>query len=61
MTLGRIQAKQQIERIFHPKRLAVIGASGDAFSYGGRTILTLLNFGYKGELYPSIQRWTIAD
>ena len=53
MTVGMNNiAKQQLERIFHPKRLAVIGASEDAFSYGGRTILTLLNFGYKGELYP---------
>lgn len=45
-------AKEQLESIFHPKKVAVIGASGDTFSFGGRTVLTLLNFGFKGELYP---------
>jgi acyl-CoA synthetase (NDP forming) len=54
MTVGMNKAaKQQLERIFHPKRLAVIGVSGEnSFGFGSRTILTLLSFGYKGELYP---------
>ena len=42
----------QLERIFHPKRLAVIGVSAGSLGFGSRTIQTLLHFGYQGEIYP---------
>lgn len=44
--------KMQLERIFHPKRIAVIGVSAGSMGFGSRTIETLLHFGYKGEIYP---------
>ncbi|MGA3084362.1 MAG: CoA-binding protein [Thermodesulfobacteriota bacterium] len=54
MTIGtNMLNKEQLERIFKPKRLAVIGVSGDNnFGYGSRTIITLRNFGFKGEQCP---------
>jgi acyl-CoA synthetase (NDP forming) len=42
----------QLERIFHPNRIAVIGVSGGSLGFGSRTIMTLLEFGYKGEICP---------
>jgi acyl-CoA synthetase (NDP forming) len=42
----------QLERIFNPKRLAVIGVSAGSMGYGSRTIETLLHFGYPGEIFP---------
>jgi acyl-CoA synthetase (NDP forming) len=42
----------QLEKIFHPKRLAVIGVSGGSIGFGSRTIYTLLHFGYQGEIFP---------
>src|SRR4030042_3757212 len=44
--------KIQLERIFHPKRLAVIGVSAGSMGFGSRTIETLLHFGYQGEICP---------
>ncbi len=54
MTRGmNVTNKEQLERIFHPKRIAVIGVSGgNNFGYGSRTIITMQLFGYQGELYP---------
>ena len=43
---------KQLERIFHPQRIAVIGVSGGSLGFGSRTIMTLLKFGYKGEICP---------
>ncbi len=42
----------QLERIFHPRRIAVIGVSGGSLGFGSRTIMTLLQFGFKGEICP---------
>ena len=42
----------QLQRIFHPKRLAVIGVSAGSLGFGSRTIETLLHFGYQGEICP---------
>lgn len=38
--------------IFYPKSHAVIGASASERKFGGRFLKTLLNFGYKGKVYP---------
>ena len=38
--------------IFYPKSHAVIGASANVRKFGGRYLRTLLDFGYKGKLYP---------
>ena len=52
MTDNSKNNKIQLERIFHPKRLAVIGVSAGSMGFGSRTIETLLHFGYKGEICP---------
>jgi len=38
--------------IFYPKSHAVIGASVNTRKFGGRYLRTLLDFGYKGKVYP---------
>jgi acyl-CoA synthetase (NDP forming) len=52
MTDTIIVKHTQLEKIFNPKRIAVIGVSGGSLGFGSRTITTLLEFGYKGEICP---------
>jgi acyl-CoA synthetase (NDP forming) len=52
MTEQKTREYSRLERIFHPRRLAVIGVSGDSVGFGSRTILTLQQFGFKGEIFP---------
>jgi acyl-CoA synthetase (NDP forming) len=40
-----------LDLFFHPKSIAVFGASENIYSYGQRYIQALLDFGYKGRLY----------
>lgn len=40
------------ERLFHPRAIAIIGASSDLTRIGGHPIKALKNAGYKGGLYP---------
>jgi len=40
------------EKIFYPKRLAVIGASDNIMKFGGMFLKALLDYGFKGEIYP---------
>ncbi len=40
------------ERLFHPKAIAIIGASSDLTRIGGHPIKALKTAGYKGGLYP---------
>jgi acetate---CoA ligase (ADP-forming) subunit alpha len=52
-----IEAMEQVvptnfERIFHPKRLAVIGVSAGSYGFGSGMIFSLCSFGYQGELFP---------
>ncbi len=39
-----------LEEILHPKSIAVVGASGGG--RGGQFVEPLLEFGYKGKIYP---------
>lgn len=41
-----------LDRLFHPRAIAVIGASDDPFRIGGRPISYALKYGYTGKLYP---------
>lgn len=41
-----------LETLFNPKGVAVIGASGKELHIGNRVIKNLLDFGYKGGIYP---------
>jgi len=40
------------ERIFHPRRVAVAGVSTDGFGFGRGILLSLLEMGFEGELFP---------
>jgi acyl-CoA synthetase (NDP forming) len=40
-----------LDCFFHPKSIAVFGASENIYSYGQRYIQALLDFGYKGKIY----------
>lgn len=42
----------QLERVFDPRAIAVIGASNDPEKRGYRTMLDLMEWGYEGEVYP---------
>ena len=41
-----------LEKMFRPKSVAVVGASGDPYKLGGRTLLHLKELGYQGRIYP---------
>ncbi|MDB9823226.1 acetate--CoA ligase family protein [Deltaproteobacteria bacterium] len=41
----------ELNNFFHPKSMAIVGASESLDSYGARYIQALLDFGYKGRLY----------
>jgi acyl-CoA synthetase (NDP forming) len=41
-----------LEKMFRPKSVAVVGASGDPDKLGGRTLLHLKELGYQGRIYP---------
>lgn len=42
----------QLERLFHPRGVAVIGASADPTRIGGHPIRAMTRAGYKGGLFP---------
>ncbi|NKE44076.1 acetate--CoA ligase family protein [Roseomonas frigidaquae] len=42
----------QLEKMFRPASVAVIGASNDPDKLGGRTLLHLRELGYRGRIYP---------
>ena len=41
-----------LEALFNPKKVAVIGASTKELHIGNRVIKNLIDFGFKGEIYP---------
>ncbi len=41
-----------LESLFNPKKVAVIGASSKELHIGNRVIKNLIDFGFKGEIYP---------
>jgi acetyltransferase len=43
---------RELEKIFHPKRIAVIGASNREGSLGGKVLQNLIGAGFKGAVYP---------
>ena len=47
-----LPAATDYERIFHPKRLAIIGVSQEGNVFGSGMILSLNDIGYSGEIYP---------
>jgi len=43
---------ENLEKIFNPRRIAVIGASGRENSVGAKLLRNLIGVGYKGVVYP---------
>ena len=43
---------EQLDRLFYPSSLAVVGASKDRSKSGGRFVATLLSSTFEGKLYP---------
>jgi acyl-CoA synthetase (NDP forming) len=41
-----------LDSLFNPKAVAIIGASTKQFHIGNRIVKNLLDFGYKGQIYP---------
>jgi acyl-CoA synthetase (NDP forming) len=41
-----------LEKFFHPRSIAVVGASDDATRIGGRTVWNLKEGGFAGQIYP---------
>jgi acetyltransferase len=41
-----------LESLFRPKKVAIIGASTKELSIGNRVLKNLVDFGFKGEIYP---------
>ena len=41
-----------LDALFNPKKVAVIGASSKELHIGNRVIKNLIDFGFKGEIYP---------
>jgi acetyltransferase len=43
---------KELERIFHPRSIAVVGASENPMSPGNWFIQHLLDYGFRGQIYP---------
>jgi acyl-CoA synthetase (NDP forming) len=41
-----------LDSLFNPKAVAIIGASTKHYHIGNRIVKNLLDFGYKGAIYP---------
>jgi len=48
---------EQLEAAFHPRSIAVVGASGNPFAMGYRYVLHLKTYGYRGQIYPVTPNW----
>ena len=48
---------EQLEAAFHPRSIAVAGASGNPFSMGYRYVLHLKTYGFRGQIYPVTPHW----
>ncbi|MBN1662094.1 MAG: CoA-binding protein [Deltaproteobacteria bacterium] len=40
------------EKIFHPKKLAIVGVSAEGYGFGSGMLSSLLTIGYEGEIFP---------
>ena len=49
---SRVAARIDVDRILHPRSVAVFGASEDIGKFGGRIISFLLRHGFAGDVYP---------
>ena len=49
---------EQLEAAFHPRSIAVVGASVNPSSMGYRYVHHLTNYGYRGQVYPVTPHWS---
>jgi len=49
---ARVDRTSQLDAIFFPRNLAVIGASASGDTFGSRFLKALIDFGFKGKLFP---------
>jgi len=54
-------ARARLRTVLNPKSVAVIGASENPNKIGGRPLLYLSRFGYKGKVYPINPKRTEAQ
>jgi len=47
---------KQLNRIFSPEKIAIVGVSQEGFSFGRAILLSHLSIGYEGKLYPVNKR-----
>jgi len=47
----------KLDAAFHPRSIAIAGASGNPLSRGYAYTLHLLNYGYRGQIYPVTINW----
>jgi acyl-CoA synthetase (NDP forming) len=40
------------ERIFHPRRVAIVGVSSEGFGFGSLILVSLRSMGFEGEIFP---------
>jgi acyl-CoA synthetase (NDP forming) len=52
MTVEKEERRSGLDFMFYPKSLALVGASNNPNSRGYDFMMHLINFGYKGEIYP---------
>ena len=48
----RVPPRVGVDRILHPRSVAVFGASDSKDKFGGRIMHFLLRHGFPGEIYP---------
>ncbi len=60
-TQGRAAPRISLDRILHPERVAVLGASDSVSKFGGRIMHFLKTHGFAGEIYPiNLKRAEVA-
>lgn len=43
---------EQLDRMFHPRRVAVLGVSGEGVGFGRTIVNSLISIGFEGKIYP---------
>ncbi len=49
---------EPLDAAFHPRSIAVVGASGNPYSIGHSFVEHLVNYGYRGRIYPVTPHWS---
>jgi len=61
-SVERAPSRISIDRLLHPERVAVLGASDDLSKFGGRIIHFLSRHGFAGDIYPiNLRREKVAE